>query len=95
MWAKLLPNQDVILQIRFWNGSANIASLTLHDYGVSGMDQKQRAAAYRLLAAIEANEITKEDAIAHGNWYSYLLEHLQADEQECDEWSWIVICWSY
>ncbi len=27
------------------------------------MDQKQRAAAYRLLAAIEANEITKEDAM--------------------------------
>ena len=26
------------------------------------MDQKQRAAAYRLLAAIEANEITKDDA---------------------------------
>ena len=49
------------------------------------MDQKQRAAAYRLLAAIEANEITKEDAIAHGNWYSYLLEHLQADEKECDK----------
>jgi hypothetical protein len=49
------------------------------------LDQKQRAAAYRLLAAIEANEITKEDAIEHGNWYSYLLEHLKADEQECGE----------
>ncbi len=49
------------------------------------LDQKQRAAAYRLLAAIEANEITKEDAVAYGNWYSYLLEHLKADEKECDE----------
>ena len=49
------------------------------------MDQKQRAAAYRLLAAIEANEVAKEDAIAYGNWYSYLIEHLQADEQEGNE----------
>ena len=49
------------------------------------MDQKYRAAAYRLLAAIGANEITKEDANAHCNWYSYLLEHLKADEQECVE----------
>ena len=49
------------------------------------MDQKQRAAAYRLLAAIEANEVAKEDAIAYGNWYSHLLEHLKADGQECDQ----------
>jgi len=49
------------------------------------LDQKQRAAAYRLLAAIEANEITKEDAVAYCNWYSYLLEHLKADEKECSE----------
>ena len=34
---------------------------------------------------MEANEITKEDAIEHGNWYLCLLEHLKADEQECDE----------
>ena len=49
------------------------------------MDHKQREAAYRLLAAIEANEITKEDAVVHGNWYFYLLEHLQADEQDYAE----------
>ena len=90
MRTQLLPNEDIFREVCVWDGSTNPASFSLYDSGVRALDQKQRAAAYRLLAAIEANEITKEDAIAHGNWYSYLLEHLKADEQECDEWTNIV-----
>ena len=40
------------------------------------MNNKQRAAAYRLLAAVESEPELKEEAPDYGNWYLYLYEHI-------------------
>ena len=46
------------------------------------MNNKQLAAAYRLLAAVESDPLLKEEAADYGNWYLYLYEHVS--EQDPD-----------
>ena len=40
------------------------------------MNSKQREAAYRLLAAVEADPELKKEAADYGNWYCFLYEHV-------------------
>lgn len=43
------------------------------------MDMMQKAAVYRLLAAMEDDEETLKDAKNHGDWYEYLCEHINSE----------------
>jgi len=45
------------------------------------MDMNQKAAVYRLLAAMEGDEETQEDAKNHGNWCEYLLNHINSEDE--------------
>ena len=46
------------------------------------MDQQQREAAYRLLAAVEQDPSLKEECHLYGNWYQHLYDHLQDQDQD-------------
>ena len=43
------------------------------------MDMNQKEAVYRLLASMEGDEETQEDAKNRGNWYEYLLAHINLE----------------
>lgn len=43
------------------------------------MDMNQKAAVYRLLAAMEGDKEIQEEAKNHGNWYEYLLAHINLE----------------
>ena len=45
------------------------------------MDMNQKAAVYRLLAAMEGDEETQDDAKNHGNWYQYLSDHINSEDE--------------
>jgi len=47
------------------------------------MNQEQKAAAYRLLAAVESDPELKEEAADYGDWYTYLYQHLT--DQDTDD----------
>lgn len=40
------------------------------------MNQQQREAAYRLLAAVEQDPELKEESKFYGQWYEHLYDHL-------------------
>lgn len=46
------------------------------------MDNKQREAAYRLLAAVEQDPNFKEECILYGNWYQHLYDHLSDQDED-------------
>jgi hypothetical protein len=46
------------------------------------MNQKQREAAYRLLVAVDTDPELQQEAKDFGNWHSYLIEHLRADDTD-------------
>ena len=46
------------------------------------MNQEQKAAAYRLLAAVESDPSLKEEAADYGDWYSYLTQHLTDTDED-------------
>ena len=46
------------------------------------MNPKQREAAYRLLAAVESDPELQQESQDYGNWYSFLIEHLRADDKD-------------
>lgn len=46
------------------------------------MNSKQRAAAYRLLAVVDSDPELQQESKDYGNWYSYLLQHLHADDTD-------------
>ena len=45
------------------------------------MDQQQRAAAIRLLAAVEEDPELKEECCDYGDWYQHLYDHLKSEEE--------------
>ena len=49
--------------------------------GIDLMDQQQRAAAIRLLAAVEQDPELKEECCDYGNWYQHLYDHLKSEEE--------------
>jgi hypothetical protein len=49
--------------------------------GIDQVDQKQRAAAIRLLAAVEEDPELKEECCDYGNWYQHLHEHLEEKDE--------------
>ena len=46
------------------------------------MDNKQREAAYRLLAAVEQDPQLKEECHLYGNWYQHLYDHIKDHDAE-------------
>ena len=46
------------------------------------MDNKQREAAYRLLAAVDSDPELQQESKDYGSWYTFLLEHLRADDTD-------------
>ena len=51
------------------------------------MDAQQRAAAIRLLSAVEKDpRLMAESRLLYGDWYKYLYDHL-IDHDKADEYS--------
>jgi len=46
------------------------------------MDQRQREAAYRLLAAVELDPELKDECCLYGNWYQHLYDHLSDKDED-------------
>jgi hypothetical protein len=46
------------------------------------MDNKQREAAYRLLAAVEQDPSLKEECHLYGNWYQHLYDHVKERDED-------------
>ena len=46
------------------------------------MTPTQREAAYRLLAAVDSDPELQQESQDYGNWYTFLIEHLRADDTD-------------
>ncbi len=52
--------------------------------GLPVVNDQQRKAAYRLLAAVESDPELKAEAKDYGNWYAYLYAHVIETDSEDD-----------